>query len=112
MRGEAMLRFFLATAIAAVFLTTSALAIGLTEDDFEYLSTHGIERASPLIQALSPKENARLHAIINDVRTKDDPSARIMALESALNEFREHQRWEIMNPGRLWDEPKRELFKR
>jgi|EndMetStandDraft_8_1072994.scaffolds.fasta_scaffold257391_3 hypothetical protein len=110
--GEAMLRFFLATAIAAVSLTTSALAIGLTEDDFEYLSTHGIERASPLIQALSPKENARLHAIINDVRTKDDPSARIMALETALNEFREHQRWEIMNPGRLWDEPKRELFKR
>jgi hypothetical protein len=38
-----MLRFFLGTAIAAFFLTTSALAIGLTEDDFEYLSTLGIE---------------------------------------------------------------------
>jgi hypothetical protein len=95
-----------------IFLTTSALAIGLTEDDFEYLSTLGIERASPLIQALSPRENARLHAIINDVRTKDDPIARIMALETALNEYREHQRWERMNPGQLWDVPKRELYKR
>jgi hypothetical protein len=95
-----------------IFLTTSALAIGLTEDDFEYLSTLGIERASPLIQALSPKETARLHAIINDVRTKDDPIARIMALETALNEYREHQRCERMTPGQLWDVPKRELFKR
>jgi hypothetical protein len=107
-----MLRFFLGTAIAAVFLTTSALAIGLTEDDFEYLSAHGIERVSPLFKALSPKENQRLHAIINDVRTKDDSIARIMALETALNEYREHQRWEKMNPGQLWDIPKRELFKR
>jgi hypothetical protein len=107
-----MLRFVLRTAIAAVVLTTSALAIGLTEDDFEYLRTHGIERASPLIQGLSPKETARVHAIINDVRTKDDPIARIMALETALNEYREHQRWEEMNPGQLWGVPKREMFKR
>lgn len=106
-----MLRFFLGTAIAAVFLTTSALAIGLTEDDFEYLSTLGIERASPLIQALSPKETQRLHAIINDVHTKDDPIARITALETALDEYRD-QRWEKMNPGQLWDVPKGELFKR
>jgi hypothetical protein len=106
-----MLRFFLGTAIAALFLTTSALAFGLTEGDFEYLSAHGIERASPLIQALSPKENQRLHAIINDVLTNDDPIARITVLETTLNEYREHQRWEKMNPGQLWDVPKGELFK-
>ena len=48
----------------------------------------------------------------NDVHTKDDPIARITALETALNEYREHQRWEKMNPGQLWDVPEWELFKR
>jgi hypothetical protein len=104
-----MLRSIIGAAFAAVFLSTSALAIGLTAEDLEYLSGQGVEKSSPLIQGLSPKEIAVLHALINDVRTKDDPVARAAALDIVLNVHREHQRWEKSNPGELWDIPKREL---
>ena len=99
-----MLRSILGAAIAAIVVTTAARATGLTEGDFEYLGTQNIERASPLIRDLSPKENATLHALINDVRTKDSPASRA-ALGAALDVHREHQLWEKTNPGKLWDAP-------
>jgi hypothetical protein len=107
-----MLRLILGAVFSAIFVTTSALAIDLTDGDFDYLNTQGIERASPVIRGLSPKESWGLHSLINDVRTKDDPAARSKAVGSILNEHREHQEWERMHPGELWDEPKREIFKR
>ena len=108
-----MRRLIIPGAIAVVvFLTTSSFAFPLTEEDLEYLKTHGVEKAGPLIQGLSPRETARMHALITDLRTKDDPVARRKAIEAALNEHREHQSWEIMNPGKLWNAREREIFKR
>jgi hypothetical protein len=96
---------------AAVFfvVTSSAFSAGLTEADHDYLGTQNVERASPVVRGLSPKEQARLHALINDSQTENDPTARAKIVDEALVEFESHQRWEVMNPGQLWDVPKRKV---
>ena len=101
----------LAAAIA-FFAVTPAVAIGLTDTDHEYLATQDIKRGSPVINGLSPKEQSRLHALINDPGTDNDSVARARIVREALSEFEANQDWEKMNPGQLWDAPKRDGGKR
>ena len=56
---------------------------------------------------LSPKERARVHTLINDPRTANDPTARDRNVKGALALFLEHQLWEKAHPGELWDAPKK-----
>jgi hypothetical protein len=88
-------------------ISVSAFAFGLSEADFAYLTTQNIERNSPPIHDLSPKEQARLHSLINDPRTANDPDAQAKYVSQALAESLDHQLWERSHPGRLWDAPKR-----
>jgi hypothetical protein len=93
----------------AVFLaaTTSAFAVGLTTADYEYLETQNIERTGTLLQSLSPKEQARLHAIINFV--PNTPASQAKDVAEALELYMQHQNWERTHPGELWDLPRRDL---
>lgn len=84
-----------------------AFAVGLSEADFIYLMTQNIERNGPPIRDLSPKEQSRLHSLINDSRTANDPVAQARYVNEALAEFLRHQLWEKEHPGQLWDVPKR-----
>jgi hypothetical protein len=59
-------------------VATAAFAVGLTDADHDYLVTQNVERGSPVVKGLSPKEQARLHGLINDSRTESDPTARAM----------------------------------
>jgi hypothetical protein len=103
------MKYAVLSGIAAglVAFTVPALAVGLSEADFVYLKTQNIERSSPPIHDLSPKEQARLHSLINDPRTTNDPVAKAKFVNEALAEFLRHQLWEKENPGQLWDVPKR-----
>ena len=97
---------------AAVFAgffaaTVPAFAVGLSESDFVYLTTQNIERDAPPIHDLSPREQARLHSIINDPSTANNPVAQAKFVNEALAEFLDHQLWEKSHPGKLWDAPKR-----
>ena len=98
-----------AGAIAFYLLVTPAFAVGLTEADFNYLTTLNVQSDGMVIRGLSPKEQSRLHVLINDLTTAKDPIARAKDVSEALAEFKKHQEWEIENPGKLWDEPKRQI---
>lgn len=95
--------------IAGGFLALGApaFAVGLSESDFAYLATQDVERNGPPIHDLSPRELARLHSLINDPRTANDPVAQAKYVNEALAEFLGHQLWEREHPGQLWDVPKR-----
>ena len=98
-----------AVAIAGYFLVTPAFAVGLTEADFNYLTTLDVQSDGVVIRGLSPKEQSRLHVLINDLTTAKDPIARAKDVSEALSEFKKHQEWEVKNPGKLWDDPKRQI---
>jgi hypothetical protein len=102
------MNYSILVAVPAVccFVVQSAFAFGLTESDHDYLVTQNVERGSSIIRKLSPKEQARLHALINDSKTENDPTARTDIIRAALKEFEKNQFWEEMNPGQLWDSPK------
>src|ERR1700733_12463598 len=85
--------------------TTFSFAVGLTEADFDYLATQNVEKASIEHLNLSPKEQARLHGIINFAATSS--AIRAKDVMEALQSFSEHQRWESVHPGELWDSPRR-----
>ena|ERR1022692_1914840 len=86
--------------------TASALAFGLSDSDYQYLATQNVERTSSLIIQLSPKEQARLHSLINDPRTAKDPDSRDKNVHEVLAEYLGHQLWEKSHPGLLWDASK------
>jgi len=96
-----------AAGFALLGASAPALAIGLTGADFGYLAAQSVEQTSPVLRGLSPREQARLHAIINDATTAADPAARERDVAKALAEFREHQAWELSHPGELWDARRR-----
>jgi hypothetical protein len=98
-----------AGAIAGYLLVTPAFAVGLTETDFNYLTTLDMQRDGVVIRGLSPKEQSRLHVLINDLTTANDPIARAKDVSNALAEFKSHQDWEVEHPGQLWDEPKQKV---
>jgi hypothetical protein len=97
----------MAAGVALLMATAPAFAFGLTDTDHAYLSTQGVERTSALLQSLSPREQARLHALINDAATAHNPATRERDVANALTKFKEHQAWEAAHPGELWDVPKR-----
>ena len=102
------MKYSITLAFAAFFAgTTMSFAVGLSEADYEYLAAHEFERTSPLLRDLSPKEQATLHGIIGDARTADNPTARAKNVNDALAVHKEHQLWERMHPGELWDSPRR-----
>ena len=98
------------SAAAAEFfaVTVSALAFGLSDQDYNYLkSAQHLERYDAPILDLSPKEQARVHGLINDPRTANDPAMRDSNVKDALGVFLEHQLWEKQHPGELWDAPRK-----
>jgi hypothetical protein len=99
------------TAAIAFFAVTPAFAIFLTDTDHEYLATQNIKRGSSVLNGLSPREQSRLHTLINDPATAGDLLARAKIVGDALNEFEANQDWEKRNPGQLWDAPRREREK-
>src|ERR1700693_3271754 len=96
---------FLAAPAILFAATTLSFAVGLTEADYEYLALQNVERWSVLLLNLSPKEQARLHAIINFVPIT--PAALAKDIAEALAQFMTHQDWERAHPGQLWDLPPR-----
>ena len=95
-------------AAIAFFISAPAFGVGLTDTDYEYLATQDVKRGSPVINGLSPKEQSRLHTLINDTATESDLSARAKIVRDVLNEFEANQDWEKRNPGQLWDAPRRD----
>jgi hypothetical protein len=108
-RCEDAVKYLIRTSVAGLFFafSASAYAVGLSESDFEYLATQHIERNGPPIHDLSPKEQSRLHSLINDPVTANNPVARAQYVSHALAEFLDHQLWEQSHPGQLWDAPKK-----
>jgi hypothetical protein len=98
-----------AGAIAIFFVITPAFAVGLTEADFAYLTTQAVQRDGVVIRGLSPKEQARLHVLINDLATANNPINRAKDVSDALAEYKKHQDWEVEHPGQFWDESKRPI---
>jgi hypothetical protein len=101
----------LVVVVAAAALLASSPAVGhsindglLSPADYSYLAAQGIERNSPILQKMSPKEQWRLHQTINDQNTAGDQEARKQAVLRVLGEFEANQQWEQSNPGRLWDQ--------
>jgi hypothetical protein len=93
----------LAAGAGVFLLATASFAVGLSDADFEYLATHELMRDSPVLRGLSPKEQARLHGVINDDRTTADPIGKAHNVAQLLEEFARNQLWERLNPGKLWD---------
>ena len=87
------------------FVAVPAFAVGLNDADYEYLEKQDVKRSSPVLNGLSPKEQTRLHRLINDQGTENDPIARAKLVRDALIEFESNQNWEKANPGQLWDSP-------
>ncbi len=107
MRNERRSCGAIGAAAAAFFsVTASALAFGLSDEDYDYLKRQHIERSDAPMHDLSPKEQARVHNLINDPRTANDSTARDKNVKGALDLFLEHQLWEKAHPGELWDTPR------
>jgi hypothetical protein len=104
-RGNCALAFAAAVGLLLA-ATSSAVAWGLSDEDYHYLRRmHSLERYDAPVLDLSPKERSRLHALINDPQS--DAAARDKNVKDALALFLEHQLWEKAHPGELWDAPKK-----
>jgi hypothetical protein len=103
--GQLVMKYCLRIgAAAAVFLcVSSASAFFLTDADYAYLATQNFVRSESIFQNLGPREEARLHAVINDLQTENTPAVRAKIVTDTLKEFMNHQRWEEMHPGQIWD---------
>lgn len=96
---------WLGMAAGLLGVSTPALArFYLTESDFAYLATLNFDESKS--NNLGPKEEATLHAEINDRKTEKSPSDRAKIVTDTLTEFLIHQRWEQMHPGKLWEDPR------
>lgn len=95
-------------ATAVIFLITlAAFAVGLSEDDYEYLKTQNRQRDEAPVLDLSPKERSRVHDLINDPQSVNDPAARDKRVKDALDIILGHQLWDKAHPGELWDVPRK-----
>jgi hypothetical protein len=91
--------------IAAWLLAISTPASArfyLTDSDFAYLATLNLDKSKSILYNLGPKEEATLHAEINDRKTEKSPSDRAKIVTDTLTEFLSHRRWEQMHPGQIW----------
>jgi hypothetical protein len=105
-----MLKYAIRAAIAAAFfIVTPAFAAALTDADFDYLKTQDVQSDGVVMRGLGPKELSRLHVLINDPTTANNPIARAKDVADALAEFKSHQDWEEEHPGELWGVPKRRI---
>jgi hypothetical protein len=103
-----VLGFVLGFVLAGLFAgTPGAFAFGLLDEDYDYLVAQHIDRNKPPMLDLSPKERTRVHDLINDPRTADDPAKRDKNVRDELALFLGHQVWEKEHPGQLWDAPAR-----
>jgi hypothetical protein len=93
--------------VAFLALGTPVLAFGLTDSDYDYLTTQNVPKDGSVLRGLSPREQARLHAIIIDGANVKDPTLQAKSVAEAIAVYREHQDWELAHPGELWDTPKR-----
>jgi hypothetical protein len=109
MRKEHRTCVAISAAVAGFFaVTVSAFAWDLSDEDYEYLRrTQKVERYDAPMLDLSPKERTRVHDLINDPETGNDPVARDKNVKETLNIYLGHQLWEKAHPGELWDEPKK-----
>ena len=103
-------RISLATLAAAAGLlwagTSSAVAWGLSDEDYDYLrKTQLHERYDAPIPQLGPRERIRLHNLITDPEGANDSSKRDKNVKDAIAVFLSHQVWEKAHPGKLWDAP-------
>src|ERR1700721_1296533 len=105
-----MLKYLIRVGASAIFFViTPAFAVGLTEADFNYLTTLDVQSDGMVIRGLSPKEQSRLHVLINDLTTANDPTARAKDVSNALAEFKSHQEWEVGHPGQFWGDQKQKI---
>ena len=65
-----------AAALIIGVVPSPAQAFFLSEPDYDYLATQGVGRKAAVLGQLSPKEEMRLHSIINAAETTNDPVAR------------------------------------
>jgi hypothetical protein len=95
----------LAVLLVGSFIAGAQCADGvlLSPADYDYLLTLGVQRDSPVLQEIGPKELHRLHQMISDEKIQNDPKAKSDAVRRALAEFEGNQLWERDNPGKLWD---------
>ena len=83
--------------------TPASARFYLTDSDFEYLATLNFEKPTILLN-LGPKEEATLHAEINDRRTEKSPSDRARIVTGTLTEILSHRHWEQTHPGQFWED--------
>src|ERR1700683_4189589 len=91
MRRERRRRAVISAAMGFLAVTFSAFAAGLSDQDYDYLKTRQFQRYDAPILDLSPKEQARLHNLINDPRTANDLVGRGKNVKDALEVFLQHQ---------------------
>jgi hypothetical protein len=84
-------------------VAASASGFGLSDEDYDYLRTQNVQRSDAPILDLSPKERKRVHDLINDPGTANDPATRDKNVKELLSLYLEHQLWEKAHPGELWD---------
>ena len=95
----------LGMAVGLLGISTPALArFYLTDSDFAYLATLNFDKSKSILHDLGPKEEATLHAKINDQKTEKSPSDRAKIVTDTLAEFLSHRRWEQMHPGQFWED--------
>lgn len=99
-------RLLIGAATVTFVASTPACAFFLTDDDYAYLATQNFVRSESIFQHLGPREEARLHALINDVQTQNAPGIRAKIVTDELKEFISHRRWEEMHPGQYWVDPR------
>jgi len=80
-------RFLIGAATVVFVASTSASAFFLTDDDYAYLATQNFVRSESTFQNLGPRKEARLHALINEVQTKNALAIRAKIFTAALKEF-------------------------
>jgi hypothetical protein len=103
---EAMKGRILLGVVAALFVmsTPASARFYLTESDFAYLAALNLEKSKSIIHSLGPREEARLHAEINDRKTEKSPCDRAKIVTDTLMEFMSHRRWEQIHPGQFWED--------
>ncbi|HWD56867.1 MAG TPA: cytochrome c [Stellaceae bacterium] len=94
------MKIAIAVALAALTLSGTAFAQGLTPDDFKYLeATQGLGAQSAVIAELTPNEQQALHSAIDDLKTYPEGRDRQVRRYLTLVYGRECKRWVIGHAG-------------
>jgi hypothetical protein len=94
------MKLVFAVAIAMLVTAGTALADGLTPDDFKYLQgLLGLTSQSQVITELTPNEQNSLHSAIDDLKTYPEGRDRQVRSYLSLVYGRECKRWAAAHPG-------------